>query len=136
MPVSYDVHTVFTRLRGTHSIAIFFTANGTVGSVDIDGWDLGLSGVQSISGRDLRQGGSFPFRLQNGRSYELLMEVRPGKVTVSIDGEVKGEFAISSQALEIVEPWSWDPGVIPAALGIGSYKSPTRFEVIQWRTSG
>jgi hypothetical protein len=114
-------------------VAIFFSANGGTGSVDIDGWDLGLAGVQSLDGRDLRQGGGFKFTLENGRAYELAVEVRPEQVRIRIDGRELGTVPIAGRSLGIVFPWAWDPAARPAALGIGSYQSATRFESVEWR---
>ncbi|WP_424316556.1 serine/threonine-protein kinase [Haloferula sp.] len=136
MPEAYDVRLRFTRLSGVHSIAVFFTANGTLGSLDIDGWDEGLSGVQRVNGRDLRETRGFPFHIENGRSYELLVQVRPGRVNVSIDGEERGTFDIGPHPLGIVGPWEWEAGKHLISLGIGSYESPTRFEKVEWREVG
>ncbi len=133
MPAAYEVRARFVRLSGEHSVAIFFSANGGTGSVDIDGWDLGLAGVQSLDGRDLRQGGGFRYALENGRAYELAVEVRPEQVRIRIDGRELGTVPIAGRALGIVFPWAWDPDARPAALGIGSYQSPTRFESVEWR---
>lgn len=133
MPAAYEVRARFVRLSGEHSVAIFFSSAGGTGSVDIDGWDLGLAGVQSIDGRDLRQGGGFKFTLEDGRRYELVVEVRPEQVRIRIDGRELGTAAIAGRTLGIVFPWGWDPASRPAALGIGSYQSPTRFESVEWR---
>jgi hypothetical protein len=123
----------FARLSGVHSIALFFRANGSIGTVDIDGWDKNLSGVQSIDGSDLRAGGGFLFALENQRVYELLVEVRPELVRVSVDGRELGAFPIAGKRLGIVAPWVVDPARQFPALAIGSYQSETRFEKVEWR---
>lgn len=133
MPAAYEVRARFVRMSGEHSVAIFFSANGGTGSVDIDGWDLGLAGVQSLDGRDLRQGGGFKFTLENGRRYDLAVEVRPEQVRIRIDGREQAVVPIAGRTLGIVFPWAWDPAARPAALAIGSYQSPTRFESVEWR---
>lgn len=133
MPSAYAVRLRFARLSGVHSIALFFLANGSVGTVDIDGWDKNLSGVQSIDGSDLRAGGGFLFALENQRFYELLIEVRPETVDVSIDGRKLGSFPIAGKRLGIVGPWVVDPARPLPALAIGSYESETRFEKVEWR---
>lgn len=133
MPAAYEVRVTFTRLEGEHSIALFFqTANGT-GSIDIDGWGKGLAGVQSINGRDLRQGNSISFPLQNGRTYQLHAEIRPNNITFSIDGIHKITTPIQGVSLGIVFPWAWNPAEKPAALAIGSYQSAARFSALEWR---
>jgi len=137
MPEFYDVRLRFTRLSGGHSVALFFIANGTLGCCDLDAWREGLAGVQTIAGQTLMDGYGFRFALENGRSYELLVEVRPGRVRVTVDGEFKKEFDIAGKALGIPQPWEWNPSRRPGrpvALAVGSYQSPTRFEVVEWRS--
>lgn len=133
VPRHYKIMATFTRLSGENSVAIFFRANGRVGSLDLDGWTEGIAGVQSIDGLDMRQTKNFPMRIENGRQYNLLMEVHPDFVTVWIDGVEKGTFDIKDKTLGMVGPWKWD-GVNPAAaIAIGTYKSPTRFDKVAWK---
>lgn len=133
LPPFYDARLRFTRLGGEHSVALFFTANGTLGCCDLDAWDEGLAGVQMIGEKSLMDGYGFRFPLENGRSYEMLVEVRPGRVRVSVDGEFKKEFDIAGQPLSIPIPWGWHGPDRRFALGIGSYESPTRFDLVEWR---
>lgn len=133
MPEFYDVRVRFTRLSGEHSVALFFMANGSMGCCDLDAWAEGLAGVQMIGGKSLMDGYGFRFPLENGRSYEMLVEVRPGQVRVSVDGEFKKAFDIAGQSLAIPVPWGWAGADKPIALGIGSYESPTRFDEVAWR---
>ncbi len=133
LPAAYAVRLRFARLSGVHSIALFFQANGSVGTVDIDGWDKNLSGVQSIDGSDLRAGGGFLFPLENQRVYELLVEVRPEVVDVHVDGRKLGTFSIAGKRLGIVSPWRLDASLPLPVLAIGSYESQTRFEKVEWR---
>jgi len=133
LPEFYDVRLRFTRLSGMHSVALFFKAAATLGSCDLDGWSEGLSGVQMIGEKSLMDGYGFRFPLENGRSYEMLVEVRPGRVRVSVDGEMKKEFDIAGQPLSIPIPWGWNSTDRRFALGIGSYESPTRFDQVEWR---
>jgi len=133
MPEFYDVKTRFTRLSGMHSVALFFTASGSIGACDLDAWGEGLAGVQTINGRSLQDGYGFRFSLENGRSYEMFIEVRPGLVRVSVDGVLQKEFDIAAQSLAIPQPWDWPSRLRRVALGIGSYQSPTRFDQVEWR---
>lgn len=134
MPEFYDVRMRFTRLSGMDSVGLFFRANTTVGACDIDAWREGLAGVQNISGESLMEGYGFRFPLENGRSYELLLEVRPGKVIVTIDDKFQKEFDIEGKFLHPPGEWEWNPVERPAALAIGAWKSPTRFESVEWRS--
>jgi len=133
MPASYDVRLRFTRLSGMHSVGLFFTANSSVGVCDIDAWNEGLAGVQMISGQSLMDGYGFRFSLENGRSYEMLVEVRRDEVRVSVDGEFKKVFAIKGKTLDVPEPWGWKTAGRRLALGVGSYQSATRFDKVEWR---
>lgn len=133
MPASYEVRATFTRLEGVHSIALFFQTPQGTGSIDIDGWGQGLSGVQSLDGRDLRQDNSFTHILENGRTCELHAIIRPDAVTISLDGTHRITTPIRGRALGVVSPWAWNPPERSAALAIGSYQSSTRFHSIEWR---
>ena len=133
MPEYYDVRVRFTRLSGMDAVGLFFRANNTVGVCDLDAWREGLAGVQNIGGESLMEGYGFRFSLENHRSYELLVEVRPGKVLVTIDGEFQKEFDIEGKDLSLPVEWAWNPAERPAALAIGAWRSPTRFESVEWR---
>lgn len=135
LPDDYDIRMSFTRLSGVHSVAVFLTANGSTGTVDIDGWGEGLSGLQAIDGRDLRQGGGFRFPLQNGREHLLEIQVRGGRIRISLDAAVKSETSFGPRSLGVVFPWQWTPPVGTSFLGIGSYESPTRFHRCEWRAA-
>lgn len=132
MPPAYDVRMRFTRLGGQDSVALFFTANDALGCAELDAWREGLAGVQEIGGEDLKAGYGFRFPIENNRSYEMLVEVRPDVVRMSVDGEFKKEFRIAGRALSIPMAWEWSPSKHPTALAIGTYQSPTRFEKIEW----
>ncbi|WP_309384395.1 serine/threonine-protein kinase [Cerasicoccus frondis] len=132
-PSAYDVELTFTRMSGRYSIALFFAANGSVGTVDIDGWEDHLSGVQSLDGVDLRHSRNFSFPLKNGTSYTLLVQVRSGVVTIFIDGHEYIRTSIEGRRLGVVYPWNWSPTSDACSLAIGSYQSPTIFESVRWR---
>ena len=133
MPAAYDVRMTFTRLTGIDSVALFLRVNGTVGCCDLDAWREGLAGLQNIDGQSLKDGYGFRFPLENGRRYEMLVEVRPDNVRVSVDGVFQKEFDVRGKALSIPTEWYWDPHERPAALGLGTYMSATRFEKVEWR---
>lgn len=133
MPAAYDVRMRFTRLEGRDSVCLFFMANGALGCAELDAWREGLAGVQEIGGEDLRTGYGFRCPIENHRSYEMLVEVRPDLVRMTIDGMVKKEFRIDGRKLTVPMAWEWSPANHPTALAIGSYQSSTRFEKIEWR---
>jgi serine/threonine protein kinase len=133
LPESYDVRYRFTRLEGKYSVALFFRSMGRMGTVELDAWEEGLAGVQMISGQDLTSGYGFRFPLVNGEPHEVLVEVRPTEVHVSVDGEFRKTFVTRDLSLAITPAWELGPSTRPMALALGSYKSPTRFERVEWR---
>lgn len=133
MPESYDVRISFTRLYGQYSVFLFVKTPQGTASIDIDGWGKGLSGVQTIDGRDLRQGNAFTHVLENNRTYQLHVEIRPDTISISIDGVHKITTPIKGRTLGLPSPLNWNPAEQPVALAIGSYQSATRFSAIEWR---
>ena len=49
--------------------------------------------MQSLDGRDLREGGAFHYKLENGRRYELTVEVWSEQVRLRIDGHEVADIA-------------------------------------------
>ncbi len=133
LPESYDVRLRVTRLEGKYSTALFFRSMGRMATVELDAWEEGLAGVQVIDGQDLTAGYGFRFPLVNGEPHELLVEVRPDEVRVSVDGEFKKTFVTKDLPLTITPAWELGPNTRPMALALGSYLSPTRFEKVEWR---
>lgn len=133
LPESYDVRLRLTRLEGQYSTALFFRSSGRMASVELDAWKEGLAGVQMINGQDLTAGYGFRFPLVNGEAHDLLIEVRPHEVRVTVDGEFKKAFVTKNLPLTITPAWELGPNTRPMALALGSYMSPTRFEKVEWR---
>lgn len=133
LPEAYDVRLRVTRLSGQYSTALFFRSGGRMASVELDAWKEGLAGVQMINGQDLTAGYGFRFPLVNGEPHDLLVEVRPGEVRVSVDGQFKKAFITKDLPMAITPAWEMGPNPRPMALGLGSYQSPTRFEKVEWR---
>lgn len=131
MPESYRLRVKFTRMEGVHSIGVFFRGPNGMGTVDIDGWGEGLSGVQALDGKDLRSRYAFDHRLENGKPCELELYVSGTHVKVFIDGKNRYTSPITGR-LSIVYPWAWEPGPEPD-LAIGSYQSSILFSSIEWR---
>lgn len=133
LPEAYDVRMRITRLSGQYSTALFFRSGGRMATVELDAWKEGLAGVQMINGQDLTAGYGFRLPLVNGEPHDLLVEVRPDEVRVSVDGEFKKTFITQGLTLAITPPWELGPNPRPMALGLGSYQSATRFEKVEWR---
>lgn len=136
MPVSYDLRASFTRLSGADSVAVFAWINASLGSCEFDAWRLGLSGLQLIQGVSLEQGESFRFPLENGRRYELLLEIRPAFVRFTVDGvELKTYRLGNHEHCWPPFPWGWPTDRAETRLALGSYRSPTRFDKVEWRAA-
>lgn len=134
MPVSYDLRATFTRLSGADSVSVFAWINASLGSCEFDAWRLGLSGLQLIQGVSLEEGDSFRFPLENGRRYELLLEIRPAYVRFIVDGtELKIYRLGDNEHCWPPFPWGWPSDRPETRLALGSYQSPTRFDKVEWR---
>jgi hypothetical protein len=133
MPEHWHVRLRFSRLRGMHSVAVFFRTRNGVASFDLDGWSRGLSGVESVGGRTLQEIGAFPLSLENERTYEWSIEIHPEIIRSWFDGEALPDRKIAGEPLGVVEPWNWTPGPEAPALCIGSWQSATRFEWVEWQ---
>ena len=133
LPEAYDVRLRITRLSGQYSTALFFRSGGRMATVELDAWKEGLAGVQMINGQDLTSGYGFRFPLVNGEPHDLLVEVRPDEVRVSVDGEFKKTFVTKDLPMAITPAWELGPTTRSMALAVGSYQSPTRFEQVEWR---
>ena len=116
------------------SIALFFTYNDSIGGAELDTWRQGLAGFQMVGGETLKSGYGKRFSLENDRTYELLVETRPGVVRMSVDGELLHEMEIDSETFfHPTLEWNWHPHDRPAALAMGSWESSTWFQRVEWR---
>lgn len=132
-PRGADVRIAFTRTAGEHSIALFFRGQGGTASAEVSAWENGLAGIQTLDGADLRTLGNPPlFPLVNGQRYEMLVEIRPDRVSLSMDGELIHEVRIAGRELGVTFPWAWETLESgPTALALGSYESPTIFHEVE-----
>jgi len=133
LPEAYDVRLRVTRLSGQYSTALFFRSGGRMATVELDAWQEGLAGVQMINGQDLTSGYGFRFPLVNGEAHDLLVEVRPDEVRVTVDAQFKKAFVTKDLPMAITPAWELGPTTRRMALAVGSYQSPTRFEHVEWR---
>jgi hypothetical protein len=137
MPRAWMARMRFARLSGLNSVEIFFRHPNGFGSCLVGGWSTGKGGVQVIDGKSLEVSGGFELSLINGRTYEMTVEVRPEVIRMWVNdrdaGELKDERTITNEPITVAAPWYWTPGPGNAALSIGSWKSPTQFEWVDWR---
>ena len=136
MPPAFDLRLRFRRLGGSSSIAVFFGTPRGMGVCTLDGRGMNLGGVQSVNETTLEDGGGFAMPLVNGRTYEWTIELRPARVRMWIDGDLKNERDIAGATLSVPDTWAWKPDTKTPALLLGSWNSPTRFESLEWRAAG
>ena len=133
LPESWRIRLHFTRLSGTNSVGIFFrNAQGTAVAT-LAGRGRNIGGLQSIDDSTLDDGGGFELALENGRPYEWLIELRAGNFKMWVDGVLKYERSIVGKRLSVPQTWDWTPPEPSAALLLGSWKSPTRFDSLEWQ---
>jgi hypothetical protein len=117
-------------------VAVFAWINASIGSCEFDAWQLGLAGLQLIQGVSLQEGNSFRFPLENGRRYELLLEIRPAFVRFIVDGQELKTYRLgNNEHCWPPFPWGWPTNRPETRLALGSYQSPTRFDKVEWRAA-
>jgi hypothetical protein len=98
---------------------------------ELDAWELGLGGFQDVDGRDLRNDAlAFPARLTNGKPESLTLEVRTSSVRAIWNDRVVSRLELAGKRLTVNPLWQTQPPALP---GLGSWKSPTLFESIDYR---
>ena len=68
-----------------------------------------------------------------GISRSILCAVRCGDLRVKGSTELKYERVITGKRLSVPQTWAWTPPAQSAALLLGSWKSVTRFESLEWQ---
>lgn len=132
LAINYDVALEFTRNSGQNSIAVFLPTLAGVGTFEVDAWDLGIAGLQTVDGQDLRRASRFfPARLRNGEKHRLILEVRGHRVSASWDGEPRMNWDLARSKLRIPPLWQTRAEV---GLGLGTWSSPATFHRIAYRS--
>lgn len=131
-PQGARVRISFTRLEGMHSVALFFRTPRGVGSAEVSAWETNLAGIQIVGGKDLRLIPDPPVMpIENGRRYEMVVEIRAEQVSLSIDGQLVHEVSIANTDLGVTFPWEWETlENVSTWLAIGSFESPTLFHSV------
>ncbi len=131
-PAEYDFRVRFTRESGQHSIAMIFVHGTGQAAFDMDAWGEHLTGVQLVDGADLRNNSSRTenLRLENGRQYTALIEVRKDTVRGSLDGKPLFTLKTDGTNLRLLDLWR-----LPSttSLGLGAWESATTFHAIEVR---
>lgn len=127
----YDFRIQFVRTEGADSIPLFFTTRSGRASFEVDAWQSGLAGIQSINGQDLRASDkSFRTQHTNGETESLMVSVREFVVKVFHNDQLRASIPLHDAQLTIVPIWEYNSD---APLGIGAWDSTVHFESIQLR---
>lgn len=116
VPAEYDLRVEFTRHTGSQSIGAVIVQNGRKAVFELDAWNKNLGGFQNVGGRTLidnptrREG----VRLNNGRRYTMLVEVRRNSLRGLLDGSEIARHATDGSDLSLNEEWP-----MPASTGLG-----------------
>jgi hypothetical protein len=131
-PEEYDFRVEFVRISGGDDVSQIFRHSGHSCM-----WQMGAAGSSlcAFSTIDGAQAGETNnptnFRkqgiIEDGRKYTALIQVRKGSVTASIDGKIISKCSLDASKFDILDAWS----VGADGLGIGSWRSPTVFGVIE-----
>ncbi|TWT89443.1 DJ-1/PfpI family protein [Stieleria varia] len=128
----YDFRVSFTRTSGVHSVALMFVVGRGQATFEVDAWGQHLAGLQMINGQSIQNN---PTRvdnqtLENGRRYEMRVEVRKGHVRAFLDDRLIAQHPTDGSDLSVPDVWRMPD---QASLGIGAYSAATTFHSIDVR---
>ncbi|MCB1203623.1 MAG: serine/threonine protein kinase [Verrucomicrobiae bacterium] len=132
-PEGARIRILFTRDEGPHSIALFFRTPRGTGAAELSSWETNLAGFQCLDGQDLRSLPDPPVLvIENGRRHEMVVEIRPDRFALFVDGRLVQEVAATNRELSVAYPWEWETlDTTSAWLSIASYQSPTHFHLVE-----
>lgn len=125
-PAEYDYVVEFTRLTGTGDVWQHLSLNGRPLATAVG---VGAKNGCWI-GRFNGEWGHNPTRvdlgepLSNGQRHRVVARVRKDRVEVELDGKLVTQWQVRDVELSVPDGYRLPQ---PGALGLGSYKSPTRF---------
>lgn len=128
---SYEVSLVWTRFTGQDSLALFLPTKVGRVTLDIDGWRQHLGGVQDLNGQSmLAHGRHFPFTMENGRAYNILVKVTPERISLWLDHEMMLYWSLEGKTGSLNDLWKMSG---ESYLGLGSWQSRAQFEQFKVR---
>jgi serine/threonine protein kinase len=133
LPEMWRVRLRFTRLTSIYSVGIFFRAPLGTAVATLAGRGRNIGGLQSVGGITLDDSGGFEMPLENGRRYDWIIELLGGRFRMWVDDVLKYERVVAGKVLSVPNTWMWNPQGQTPALLLGSWKSATRFESLEWR---
>jgi serine/threonine protein kinase/Leucine-rich repeat (LRR) protein len=127
-PAEYDLRVALTRINSHCSTILFLYREGRSFFFDMSNNRDATAGFADVSVRPnpTRR----PFKLDDGRRYVSVIEVRHDRVTALIDGQKICEWLPSMGDLSAAPGWCVD---IPGLIGLGNCETFTTFDVIELR---
>lgn len=129
----YDLRVSFTRQSGEHSVGVIVVHGGRQVAVEVDAWGMNLSGIQDLGGRDIRNNPTrrAGMRLENGRRYTLVVEVRKDRLRAILDDREFAKHATDGSDLSLSDLWAMPDS---KRLGLVAWNSATDFHAIEIRS--
>ena len=128
----YDLEVTAARVDGTDFFCgMTFPVGDAFLTLVLGGWGGSLCGLSSLDGDDAANNDSKRlFRFENGRDYQVLLQVRRAHVTVKVDGALLMEVPIEGRRLSL------RPEVeLSRPLGIASFATRARVRRLRWRSA-
>lgn len=132
---SYEVKVGFTRKGGEDAVCVFLPVGGNQAMLVLGGGDQ-VSGLQWVNDQPVEQNSSavMPGSLENGRKYEVAVQVRLQSVKAQIDVSLDGQPYISWEgprsSLKVMSPWEMPQKEV---LGLGAAWSDVVFHSLEVR---
>ena len=127
----YDIAIEFTRTAGRNSVGVFLPTSAGAGVFEVDAWEKGLGGIQTINGQDMRAHGEhFPAALRNGERQQLILQVRGARVEAIVNKVSRRSWDLTGRLF--ASPRLWGAGS-RMELGLCSWQSPTTFHRVAFR---
>jgi serine/threonine protein kinase len=93
-PEEYDLRAIFTRETGTSGVVLVLTKGGRPFVFNMGAWGNTHSGFELIGGRGMKDNAAgYPDRLENGRTYTCIVQVRNGGMKAFVDGKQVSQWA-------------------------------------------
>jgi putative intracellular protease/amidase len=128
----YDLRISFTRQTGQHSIGVIVVQGGRQVAIEVDAWGMNLSGIQDLDGRTIRDNPTrrAGMRLENGRRYTLVVEVRNDGLRALLNEVEFAKHATDGSDLSLSSLWAMPDS---KRLGLIAWNSATDFHAVDVR---
>jgi hypothetical protein len=103
---AYDLKASFARTRGSDGVGFVIPVGSQYVALVLGGWGGRYDGLNRVNGfdpSDNRNPSRRASKLVNGNDVELVVRVRPGKITVQLDGATHIELDTSQNKLSVLD---------------------------------